>query len=195
MIQQYRHTFGANNQNLFIMKKLMLFAVLAVGFSITSAAQDFHFGAKGGVNFASLSGDDVDDLDGRTGFHIGAVAQIGISEKFAIQPELIYSSQGADFSDLDANIDYLNLPILADIGLTENISIQAGPQFGFKVGEGDDLSGEDLESLDLSGAVGVQATFSKFFAQARYNLGFSDIADNADAKNSVFQISVGYWFL
>ncbi|MEM1336158.1 MAG: porin family protein [Bacteroidota bacterium] len=173
------------------MKKLLFTALLVIGFGMILNAQSIHLGAKGGVNFASITGDDA-DFDGRTGYHIGAVVELGLSEKFAIQPELIYSTQGADESVLDLNIDYLNLPVLAEIKLTEMFSVQAGPQFGFKVNEGDF---EDLESFDLSGAFGLEVNISKFFAQARYNLGFTDVAEDVDARNSVFQISVGFWLL
>ncbi len=173
------------------MRKTLFTAIVLLGCGIAINAQSFHFGAKAGANFASITGDDA-DFDGRTGYHIGLVAELGLSEKFAIQPELIYSAQGADESGLDLNIDYLNLPILAEIKLTEMFSIQAGPQFGFKVNEGDF---EDLNEFDLSGAAGVEINISKFFAQARYNFGFTDIAEDAEARNGVFQISVGFWFL
>ncbi len=174
------------------MRKTLLTTILLVGFGIVLNAQDFHFGAKAGVNFASITGDDADDLDGRTAFHVGLVAELGLSDKFAIQPELIYSAQGADESGVDLGIDYLNLPVLAEFKVSENFSLQAGPQFGFNIDEADV---DDLESFDLSAAFGVEVNFSKFFAQARYNLGFTDLVDDADVKNGVFQISVGYWFL
>ena len=44
------------------MKKLFLFAAVAV-FGFTMNAQEVTFGAKAGVNFASLGGDDSDGLD------------------------------------------------------------------------------------------------------------------------------------
>ena len=101
-----------------IMKKLMLLAAVAV-FGLSNVnAQEVKFGVKAGVNFASLTGDDADGLDGKTGFHVGGVAVIGISEKFAVQPELVYSSQGAKDTeegvDVDYNLDYINLPVLAN---------------------------------------------------------------------------------
>ncbi len=96
------------------MKKVLLIAVVAA-FGFTSVyAQGIRLGAKAGLNLASVSGDDADGFDGRTSSHFGAVAHIGISEKFAVQPELIYSAQGATADDdITAKLDYLNLPILA----------------------------------------------------------------------------------
>ena len=88
------------------MKKLFLFAIAIIGFTISSQAQNFRFGLKGGLNFTTLNGGNISDtIDSKTGYHIGAVAQLSLLGSFAIQPELIYSTQGIN----DLNIDYLNL--------------------------------------------------------------------------------------
>ena len=77
------------------MKKLLLFAAVAV-FGLSNVnAQEVKFGAKAGVNFATITGDETSGVDSRTAFHIGGVAEIVISEKFSFQPELLYSGQGA----------------------------------------------------------------------------------------------------
>lgn len=165
------------------MKKIVLVIMAVVGVSLYGNAQSIHFGAKGGVNFADLS--DVSS-DGRTGYHIGLLAEIGFSQ-FAVQPEILYSAQGVD----DLKLDYVNVPILAKYYVIPNLSLEAGPQFGINV-EDDDL--DDINSFDMGGAVGVGYKFGSLFAQARYNFGFSDVADNTSAKNSVFQLSVGYLF-
>lgn len=188
------------------MKKLILCAAIAA-FGLSNVnAQEVKFGAKAGVNFASLSGDDADGLDGRTSFHIGGVVNIGISEKFAVQPELVYSSQGAKGSfegvDVDYNFDYINLPVLAKFTVAEGFSIEAGPQVGFLMSaklkaEGDSLDvKDDLKGIDFAGAIGLayQMETGLNFS-ARYNLGLANIADGeGDIKNNVIQISVGYMF-
>ncbi|WP_303315483.1 porin family protein [Flavivirga abyssicola] len=184
------------------MKKLLLFAAVAV-LGLTSVnAQEIKFGAKAGANFASVTGDDVDDLDGRTSLHIGAVANIGISDKFALQPELIYSAQGFTYSepgfDSTGKLDYINIPVLADVTIVEGLSVQAGPQIGFVITDEEDSDDEteDLgaESTDFGAVFGAQFKLPNgLFFQARYNLGFSDIIKDVDAKNSVFSLSVGYF--
>jgi len=79
------------------MKKLIIFtAIVLFGFTNVNA-QDINFGAKAGVNFASLTGDETDDLDMRTSLHVGIVSEIVISETFSFQPELLYSAQGFFF--------------------------------------------------------------------------------------------------
>lgn len=80
------------------------------------------FSIKSGVNFASIIGEDVDFIKGRTSWNIGAVAEMEISSASAVQLELLYSGQG--FTLEDGNIDemsieagtvkmnYLYLPVL-----------------------------------------------------------------------------------
>lgn len=185
------------------MKNLLLCAAIAVFVLGNMTAQEVKFGAKAGVNFASLTGDDADGLDGRTSLHFGFVANIGISESFSVQPELLYSSQGFTLSefgiDVTGKLDYINLPILADFKVADNFSLQVGPQVGFVVtdkveaeGESEDL---DAESIDFGAVLGAQFKMETgLFFQARYNLGLSDVASDADLKNSVLSFSVGYFF-
>ena len=186
------------------MKKLMLLAAVAVFGLSNVTAQETKFGAKAGVNFASVNGDDVDDFDGRTSFHVGAVARIGISENFAVQPELVYSSQGFTQSfegvDFTGKLDYINLPILADFTVAEGFSLQAGPQVAFNISDDVEADGGgsesiDAESVDFGAAVGAQYRMDEgLFFQARYSLGLSEIVKDFDAKNSVISLSVGYFF-
>ena len=193
------------------MKKLLLTAVIAVISIVSINAQEF--GAKAGVNFASLNGDE--DFDGRTSFFVGGVVEFEISESFSIQPELLYSSQGAKSSfseegfDFESTIklDYLNIPIMAKYYVTEGLSIEAGPQVGFllsakaEVKEDGESDSEDikdeLKSVDfgLNFGLGYKLDSGLNFG-ARYNLGLSNVPDEGDfdLKNGVFQIAVGYFF-
>ena len=193
------------------MKKLLLTAVIAVISIVSINAQEF--GAKAGVNFASLNGDE--DFDGRTSFFVGGVVEFEISESFSIQPELLYSSQGAKSSfseegfDFESTIklDYLNIPIMAKYYVTEGLSIEAGPQVGFllsakaEVKEDGESDSEDikdeLKSVDfgLNFGLGYKLDSGLNFG-ARYNLGLSNVPDedDFDLKNGVFQIAIGYFF-
>ncbi|WP_077400806.1 porin family protein [Cellulophaga omnivescoria] len=169
------------------MKKSFLLAITIIGFSISSNAQDIKFGFKGGVNFSTINGDNLDDIDARTGYHIGAVAQIVLTDMFALQPELIYSAQG--IKNLD--IDYINIPVLLKFKFAKLFSVEAGPQFGFIIN--DEYTLVEPENIDFSGVLGVGVEFGSFFGQLRYNIGFTDIVKNVDTKNSNFQVSVGYY--
>jgi len=191
------------------MKKLLLMAALAVFGLTTTNAQEVRFGAKAGANFASLNGDDVDDIDGRTSFHVGGVANIGITELFSVQPELIYSSQGFSADDTDGdvsvNLDYINVPIMADFELAEGFSLQGGPQIGFNISSKIDFDGdkediEDIQTIDFGVGIGAQYVLPmNLFFQARYVIGVTNVYEeiegmDLEAKNSVISVSVGYFF-
>ncbi len=204
------------------MKKVFFIAVLAV-FGVTATqAQEVRLGAKGGVNFSSLSGDGFDafdDPEGRTSFHIGAFAEIPLSERFSIQPEVLYSGQGFDLisregaDDTEVQLDYINVPVMAKVYLIEGLYAEAGPQIGFNVkneidsdpddvGSGStELDGDLFNDIDFSVGVGAGYRFNNgLFLNARYNFGLTDIVNNedipfdVDAKNSVFAVSAGYSF-
>ena len=168
--------------------------------------QDIQFGAKAGLNLATL-GPDLNDPATRTIFHLGAMAEVSISDQFSIQPELLYSAQGAtDESDEDevVKLDYIILPILAKYYVLENFSLEAGPQIGFLLnaeaeddGETFDLK-ENTKSTDLGFALGVGYKLENGLNfNLRYYFGsdVNTIEEDSDAiKNRVFQASIGFFF-
>lgn len=127
------------------MKKIILSAAAVMAFAFTAQAQEVKFGVKAGANFATVTGDDADDASSRTGFHVGGVVELKLTDKFSIQPELLYSMQGAERSEVEeeggiiytgetkAKLDYINIPIMAKYYVIEGLSIEAGPQVGFLV--------------------------------------------------------------
>ncbi len=190
------------------MKKLFLVAAIAV-FGFTSVnAQEVTFGAKAGLNLASASGDETDDIKARTAFHVGVVAEIAISDVFSVQPDLLYSSQGAkaDEGDGEIKLDYINLPIMAKYYVAEGFSVEAGPQVGFlmsaKFDDGDNEEDikDEMSGIDFGFNIGVGYKMeSGLNFAARYNVGLSNVwdyegSDDFSQKNSVIQVSVGYFF-
>ncbi|WP_129749511.1 porin family protein [Flavobacterium beibuense] len=204
------------------MKKLI--KLFSVGFLFLGAVSTVNaqtndsftpkFGIKGGVNFATVSGDDFDSPDSRTSFHVGALVEFPLTEMFSLQAEALYSGQGFE-TDVDGGIfggdgkveyqlDYINVPVLAKVYILDGLSIEAGPQFGFKVNEeidaeanadDGDLNVDEAEDFDFGVAAGLTfETPMGLFATGRYTQGFTDIVNNRDVKNSVFQIGIGYKF-
>ncbi len=100
-----------------------------------------RFGLKAGINVSTLSGD-VQNAHPRIGFQGGGLVEFRISPKFAIQPEVLVSLQGArddydeNFNGFDKhysskiNLGYINVPIMFKFYPIENLSIEAGPQIG-----------------------------------------------------------------
>ncbi|HEU0137345.1 MAG TPA: porin family protein [Flavobacterium sp.] len=184
------------------MKKLFFAALLLCSASFTASAQLISFGIKAGPNFASLNGADGIDYKSRTSFHAGVIVEIRTPGNFAIQPELLYSSQGAKVEGMgDFNLDYVSVPIMVKYYiLPDLLSLEAGPQFSFLVNEREEVfqqatTSQENNSFDfaLAGGVGLDITKS-FFTQARYTIGINDTSDFSHAQNAVFQLSVGYKF-
>lgn len=181
----------------------------------TGGSKSPSFGVKGGVNFATISGSDFDSPDSRTSFHAGIFGEFPVApDLFSIQVEALYSGQGFE-TDFDGSLiggngkveyqfDYINVPVLAKFYIVKGLSIEAGPQFSFKVNEEIDADANaDGGDLDLNEAkdfeFGVSGGLSfetplGIFATARYNQGITDIFEDRDAKNSVFQLGVGFKF-
>ncbi|MEH6656745.1 porin family protein [Leeuwenhoekiella marinoflava] len=199
------------------MKKLFFTAILVFGTtSLIQAQSELAFGIKGGVNFSNLTGDGVDgfnDDNARTSFNLGAVLEIPVTERFAVQPEVFYSGQGFDLvqrddaQDTEFQLNYINVPVLAKIYLVQGLYLEAGPQVGFLVDSKIDgpnatigLDEDNFNDIDFAGAVGVGYKFNGgLFLNARYTQGFSDVYDSGegngfDAKNGVFAASVGFSF-
>lgn len=198
-------------------KGLLVIALVVFGATAVQAQQDWGFGVKGGVNFANLTGNNVGNTDGRTSFYAGLVGELPIVENlFSIQPEVMYSGQGFDIAEIDQDnvldtddnieyqLDYINVPILAKIYLVEGLSVQAGPSFNFKVNEeidynptsdDGDIERNSAKDFEVGGAVGLEYKLNNgLFVQGRYNYGFTDILDQGDVHNSVFQAGLGYMF-
>ncbi|TMM58774.1 PorT family protein [Maribacter algarum] len=185
------------------MKKHSIFTILfCLLFSLVSA-QDFSFGVKGGLNVASVGGGTYTGFGGlgsKISFHIGGIAEVPISEKFAVQPELLYSSQGTKWNFVGGNnlkLDYVNLPILGKYYIIEGLSAEAGPVVGFLIST--NANKEDYNSLDVAFAIGASYKLNEsIFFSLRYNKGLTDINKNAaitvSNQNNVFQISAGYAF-
>lgn len=182
-------------------KSFLVVVVLILGIS-SSQAQLVQFGIKGGLNYANYTGGDVAgfDFNALTSYHLGAVMEVKIFENFAIQPELLYSTQGSELDGFDSQIKnelgYLSLPVLAKFYLTSNeLSLELGPQASVLVSERNNVDTKDSNTFDFAIAGGLSYKITKsFFISARYAAGLTEPKKDADVKNSLIQLSVGYLF-
>ncbi|MCF1423019.1 porin family protein [Mangrovimonas futianensis] len=125
------------------MRKLFFAACVATLGCTSINAQEFSFGPKAGVNFATLTGD-IEDNDMQVGFHVGGAAEFKFNEKMAVQAELLYSRQGTKDSysesetvngisyryEEEGNIrlDYINIPLSFKYYIVNGFYASAGPQ-------------------------------------------------------------------
>ena len=185
-------------------KTLVATALLFIGLANVNA-QNFELGAKAGINFASIVGDNTSDVGPITEFQsFGLVSEIPLSKKFSFQPEVMYSVQGFDNDDELVNLNYLNVPLMAKYYVAKGFSLEAGPQLGYLLSakQDDNDVDENFKSFDLGLNLGVGYKLENGLNfGARANLGLSNIndieldgVDNTN-RNAVFQVYVGLFFL
>ncbi len=78
------------------MKRLLLILSVIVFTGTTITAQEsVLFAAKAGINFATMTpSESFSDNNTKTGIHLGLLAEIPLSNRFSIQPEVLYAQQG-----------------------------------------------------------------------------------------------------
>ena len=189
------------------MKKLFLMAVMALA-TVSSFAQHavgtFTIQPKIGLSLANVT---KGDGDTRVGAVAGAEFEYQVSDIFSLSAGALYSMQGCKYNiegvDVTSKLDYINVPILANVYVAKGLAVKLGLQPGFNVthkvsaDKGSTSASTDLpgvKSVDLSIPVGLSYEFNNFVIDGRYNFGVSKIADDADSKNSVFQFTLGYKF-
>jgi hypothetical protein len=184
--------------------KTMLFIVLLVSLSALTSAQTTHFGIKGGLNISSLDVKNGVDWDSKAGAHLGLLAHVHVSPHLGVQPELVFSQQGAESGDDKWKINYLNVPVLFQYMTGTGFRFQTGPQLGFaissefKTGDVEIDNDDDVNTMDLSWSFGASYLFPGGVGiDARYNHGITDIYEPStyEVRNRVFQIGLFYQFM
>jgi len=175
--------------------------VIVIGFFLIllpqiSSSQEARFGVKGGLNYSSIVGDLTDGVKFRFSGHAGVFLEMDFSYKFALQPELLYSSQGFQFSSDLAQIDgsptpdgndfrtnvqlnFITVPILGKFRLNEKFALEFGPQFGFLLNQVTKIKNLDVPDnsksrntisgnfqLDYGAAIGASIKLNDQFSVA-----------------------------
>ncbi|MGE0552193.1 MAG: porin family protein [Gemmatimonadales bacterium] len=201
-------------------------ALLALVPAALSAQKPIRVGPVIGLNLADVRVSNLDeatDINRRNGFLFGGFANFEVSRRFAIQPELLYSQQGAEIPVEDGisgvvKLDYIQIPVLAQLRFPSSGAavpfLIAGPAIGFKASckvkaDAGAISAEfdcddpdedfiPFKSTDLSGVLGLGVEVSGLTISARYTHGFSNINNEAGAlekvRNRVFSVAVGFGF-
>lgn len=189
------------------MKKLLVMAAMvlsSVGAFAQYSAGDFTIQPKVGLNCTSITGDN--DAKYKAGFVGGVEAEYHISPLVGISGGLLYSMQGAKVKDTDAKMkmDYLNIPILANVYVAPGLALKAGIQPAFNLSNKVSVdgvtvdydkyapNGAEVKSFDFSVPVGISYEYMNVCLDARYNIGVTKVSDFDDAGcNSVFQLTLG----
>jgi hypothetical protein len=209
-----------------IVALVLLTSFSQVAFSQTTDSAKLKFGVKGGVNFSNLYTEDVDDNNVLAGFNLGLFARLPITQTFAIQPELSYTTKGAELEYNNAfvngtstfKLNYLELPVLLVINLSENFSVHGGPYVAYLIdGEAtnnsqgtlfdveNNLDNDDYNKFDTGLSVGIGYDTNKIGFGVRYNYGLQKVGKERNfngtnytfpnGKNSAVNLYLSYSIL
>jgi Outer membrane protein beta-barrel domain len=208
------------------MKKATLFTrfsflclFLIIFLATTNAQVNVKFGAKFGVNSSNISIKSLEPARSeRIGFQVGVTSEISFTESLALQPDLMFSSQGFRLKIIgtteNETFNYLNLTIPFAYKMNF-VDVNFGPYVGYLLGNTLDLEFTDyngntiinpdaISKFDMGLALGLTFHIQKFFVGTRYSLGLANVGKETvvngasvkllDGKNAVGQLSVGYYF-
>ena len=190
----------------FLLASASIFAQNKVG--------SFNLQPKAGINVATIT--NSDGGESRIGFVAGAELEYQATPIFSVSGGLLYSQQGIKFKDTEVDghddvdgtikMDYVNIPVLANIYVSKGLALKVGVQPGFlinhklKVKAGGvsaeaDIDGSSVKDVDMSIPFGISYCYKNIQLDARYYLGMSKVfSDDGSVKNSVLQITLGYKF-
>lgn len=198
---------------------LVLASAMAFGVALPAQSQVWG-GPRLGLSISNLGGDDAPDSDSRTGMVVGWSFSVDQGNRWGIQPEFHYWEKGAETQllgfDRQLKTSYLDIPILFRLDLTDGGAVSPhiliGPTLGINLtcrerlssgpftGERDCDDGDDLavKTIDLGvgGGFGLAIDMGgwKLLADARYNVGMTDIFEEANTRNRGFGITAGASF-
>jgi hypothetical protein len=192
------------------MKTKLATAIIAI-FLVQVTMAQFHVGVKGGANITKVDGKSFKEQF-RYGYHLGGFMEIGLSEKFRLQPEVVFNQYSttldSNYKEIYQNVinsdqskvklGYLSIPILLDYKFLGPIHLQAGPQVGILIDKNRSIlqnGGDAFKKGDFSMVGGVQVNLLKLRVSGRYVIGLNNINDIDDQdkwKNQAIQLSVGF---
>ncbi len=188
------------------MKKISTVLVFALFVSVGAFAQGISGGVKAGMNLANMTfsgGGFTSSPSFLPGLHAGAYVTAMFSEHIGLQPEVLYSGQGAKAGNEKLKLAYVTVPVLVRYNVNSLLSFHAGPQIGVlasakdKSGSSETDVKDSFKSTDISVAAGVGIDLPiKLNFSFRFIKGFTDIGDDENEslkqKNYNLQFSVGY---
>lgn len=182
------------------MKTLKLITLVCSIFFYSTAFSQNEAGVKGGLNLSNIFNENINDQNMRVGYHAGLFFKLVMTDFLAIQPEFLYTTKGstAEYNnfltgkgEFTQEFNYLEVPILGVINLSDNLNIHAGPYFAYLLSAKvenksadasfnfvEDLDEDDFERIDFGIAAGIGFEFDIFRFGIRYDYGMKKIGKN-----------------
>lgn len=171
-----------------------------------------QFGIKGGVNFSNIYNAEVDDNNILTSFNAGLYGAFPIGDIISVQPEILYSRKGGELTYNNAiitgktqfKLNYIEVPALLKVNITENLSVHAGPYFAYLIDAEvnndangnaidfeNDYDNNDFNKFDVGISGGVGFGFDVLGLGIRYNYGLSTVGKERDFAGTAYTIPNG----
>ena len=190
------------------MKKFFIVASLILAFATAKAQSEvggFSVRPMVGMNIGMMT--NADDSDPRIGFVVGTELEYQATDLLGLSAGLLYSQQGCKVDDNGTlKLDYINIPLLANVYVAMGFAVKLGLQPGFLINDKAKASdsgvsveaglGDLSKNFVLSVPVGISYEFSNIQLDARYNWGVTHAlsAEGESSNSSAFMITVGYKF-
>lgn len=190
------------------MKKFFIVASLILAFATAKAQSEvggFSVRPMVGMNIGMMT--NADDSDPRIGFVVGTELEYQATDLLGLSAGLLYSQQGCKVDDNGTlKLDYINIPLLANVYVAKGFAVKLGLQPGFLINDKAKVSdsgvsvetglGDLSKNFVLSVPVGISYEFSNIQLDARYNWGVTHAlsAEGESSNSSAFMITVGYKF-
>lgn len=193
------------------MKKLFLGMAVAAGSivyaqEVKTAAiapmkvkEPVRFGIKGAATASQFSEQELNGKNLKLGFNAGVFVNVPLSEKFALQPEVLYNQMGAKSvlsdtevttgsttvrtkQDYSTTLNYISVPVMLQMKPADNFYVEAGPEVSYFV-DGKN-KGQQTITTTTAGTTNTQT------------LSASESIDKDDIKkfNLGFGVGLGYYF-
>jgi len=187
---------GAGKKSLILISSSLLLIFLVHSSVNAQETTSPRFGIKGGVNFSNLYSSDDDHTKMRTGYNLGLFGKFPASKSFSFQPELYYTTKGATVTYKNSfvegtarfNFNYLEVPLLLVVNVTENFNVHVGPYASFLVSGKvknessvdlfdfeENINSDDYNKVDAGIAAGIGIDVGAVGIGARYNYGFTKV--------------------
>lgn len=202
---------------------LVLVFFLAV-IQITTAQEksEYKLGFKGGINFTNVGTTTGVSNKSLTGVHFGLFAKLPITNSFAVQPELYFTTKGGELTYQNVvvdgtakfNLNYIEIPVLAVFKIFPGFNFQVGPYASYLVSSKvknvnevsfnfeDNIQSGDFNKFDTGVMAGFGIDVKSVEIGVRYNFGLLKVGKDKtylgtnyifpDGKNSAINAYVSY---
>ncbi|MFZ1748889.1 MAG: porin family protein [Saprospiraceae bacterium] len=202
-------------------KLIMTLIVCIITFGQIEAQQSF--GIKGGLNISNLAvdKDHIKDTNAKNGWTVGLINRSNAG-LLTVQTELLWSRKGAKYmvgaTDVDANLDYLELPLTLNIRLFNSPLLVYGggyaayllnAKYEYNDSQGNVFATYDerdaFHKWDFGLAAGASLQLQNLLLDARITRGLSNVESESittpaqtflanDTKNFNIQFTAGFLF-